>query len=141
MSSTHDKKPSGYRILSASALLASLALAAAAGCFDDRSLGMIGDGGGGGGAPGTPPAACAARATYDACQAAASTCRWLEPGCGTPPLPRAACAAVAELNCQGDGDCPAGKRCLTYVVNPCAGPAAPGQATCGACGSQERICW
>jgi hypothetical protein len=135
MSPANEQKSSRYRRLS---LLAALALFAAS-CFEDRSLGVLGDAGGSG-ADGAPAATCAARANYDACHAL-SGCRWLEPGCGAPALPRPTCAALAELSCRADGDCPTGKKCLAYNINPCAGPTAPGQVTCGSCGQEERICW
>jgi hypothetical protein len=138
----HQEKTCRYRSLSAAGLLAALALLVA-GCLEDRMLGVIGDGGHGGQGGGNPPGtsgACAVRGDSDACHALPG-CRWLEPGCGSPALPRATCAPVAELNCRLDANCPTGKRCLAYSTHPCAGPTLPGQVTCAACGEQTMICW
>ena len=142
MSPVRKEKFSGHGGPSAAARMAGLVLMVTScflpSCFDDRSLGTIA-GDGDGGTPGAPSGTCAVRATYDACEAAG--CRWLEPGCGAPPLPRATCSAVSEINCSADSQCPAGKKCTAYNINPCSGPTAPGQVTCGACGQSILICW
>jgi hypothetical protein len=62
------------------------------------------------------------------------SCRWLEPGCGTPPLPAAGCYEQASIGCTSDGDCTEGRTCLERVIDPCA------QSTCNACGQTISLC-
>ena len=61
-------------------------------------------------------------------------CRWLEPGCGTPPLPVAGCYEQALIGCTSDGDCTEGRTCLKRVIDPCA------QSSCSACGQTISLC-
>ena len=146
MSRYTSTKTNHFRWLNAFVLCASIALAAS--CHEDRSLGALGDGGGAapgqggnGGTvlPGGGGAGCASQSKFDTCEATTG-CSWLEPGCGQPPLPQAVCIATSSVGCKSDGDCPSGKKCTEYNINPCGDPQ-PGMITCGACGMQVKVCW
>lgn len=78
--------------------------------------------------------ACGATLDQKTCAAEAG-CRWLQPGCASPPqttLGQAGC--FASTNCTSDGDCLAGRTCKTVVIDPCAG------GNCDACGQEVKVC-
>lgn len=62
-------------------------------------------------------------------------CRWLVPGCASPPqvaLAKAGCFASTE--CASDAECVAGRTCKSVVTDPCAG------SSCDACGQEMKVC-
>jgi Antistasin family len=91
--------------------------------------------------PDDPTADCARIRDADAC-AKKNACRWLTPGCAEPKLPAAGCYARALIGCTGN--CPAGKTCLSRVIDPCGGTPVPGfappQGMCDACGQTIAVC-
>lgn len=82
-------------------------------------------------------AACEDYEHPDLC-AADSACRYLRPGCAEEAQQAAPEGCFAATNCE-DNSCAAGETCTTVVNNPCP-ELIPGEATCGACGSDVSIC-
>jgi hypothetical protein len=65
-------------------------------------------------------------------------CEWFAPNaCGPAPegvIEGPRCIDPRGSSCSIDADCPAGERCLTYWIDPCAG------SDCDACGGEELRC-
>jgi hypothetical protein len=109
-------------------------------CWAERweNGGASGADGPGSGGPPTPGSGsggsgvgCALLDTPTAC-AGQLGCRWLAPGCGENPLPKAGCfPAVA---CSDDDDCAPLETCTDVVYDPCHGE------SCEACGMVTRVC-
>jgi hypothetical protein len=59
------------------------------------------------------------------------TCRWLEPGCGQPPV-QAGCYAAVE--CDATNVCPTWELCTEMVADPC------WDANCNTCAETVRVC-
>jgi hypothetical protein len=79
-----------------------------------------------------PPDYCSTIAAEMDCMADPA-CRWLTPGCGTPPLPQAGCFAATD--CTGDFDCViSGGTCQQAAINPCYNLA------CDACSMTVSVC-
>jgi hypothetical protein len=96
----------------------------------------------------TPSSDCKKAITAITC-ALDQRCRWLEPGCTEPKLPAAGCFDRDEVGCRidssgpgnNDHTCPAGKACVTRVINPCSPPLpAPIPGICNTCGETVAVC-
>jgi hypothetical protein len=77
-----------------------------------------------------PCGACDTHLDAASCSASAG-CRWLEPGCGEPPLPQAGCFAAED--CTQDS-CDEGKTCTSAIIDPC------WNSPCDACGAEALVC-
>lgn len=78
--------------------------------------------------------ACEAALDSQSCTKAPG-CRWLVPGCASPPqvaLAKAGCFASTE--CAADAECGAGRACKSVVTDPCVGK------SCDACGQEQKVC-
>lgn len=80
-----------------------------------------------------PPMVDCASLTAEADCTAQLACRWLVPGCDTPPLPQVGCFPATD--CTTDTDCTiAGQVCTQVAIDPCY------MKGCNACAMMVSVC-